>query len=96
MANTYVGVEEVMNATESLGLGEIKSAFLFLIKSTKQLFAQMSEEDESPTMYKDDDILYCGQLRSYFSAEDILQYAEIAEKNSEVSEEELAYLESLE
>ena len=70
----YTGIEEAAAFAREMPISDYKSAFLFLKRTTGQIFTQLSmEETNKPSHPSDANLLYCGQLMSDYTYDDILQ-----------------------
>ena len=101
MTKEIIGIEEVMETASCIDMDDIRSAFLFLKKSTGQLFTQLHcEKKTRPDLYSDQDIVYCGPLTEETTQEDILYMARSARRQTapvkltKQDKEHLAWLES--
>ena len=94
MSIQYTGIEEAVEIAGSLGISDFKTAFLFIKRTTGQVFTQLfCEETKEPVAYRDSSMLYCGKLSTEQTYDDILAMVRAAEKQKENDEKYAAWLE---
>ncbi len=76
----YKGIEEALTVAEGFSIGcDYKTAFLFLKKSTGQVFTQLfCEATDRPSHYDSSDMLYLGKLFADTTYKDIMNMITVA------------------
>ena len=96
MANSnFAGIEEALSVAEGFNIGcDYETAFIFLKKSTQQIFTQIfCEETENPSHYGNADMLYVGRLEKDTNYNDIIEMIERANEQETALEEEASFFE---
>ena len=94
MSIQYTGIEEAVEIAGSLGISDFKTAFLFIKRTTGQVFTQLfCDETKEPIPYRDKNMLYCGKLSPEDTYEEIVKMVRISEEQAVNDKKYAAWLE---